>query len=464
MVRIVLLGAGSTVFAKNIIGDILSYPELAGAQIVLHDIDAARLEESMVVARKIIELLKAQCEVSATLDRREALRGADYAIGMFQVGGFRPATVIDFEIPKKYGLQQTIGDTLGIGGIMRALRTAPVLASMLTDMEELCPDVTFINYANPMAMNMWTCARLSSIRAVGLCHSVPHTAEELCRDLGIPVADVDYLVAGINHLAFFLTFQHTSGRDLYPELRRLESQGGVPSDNRVRYDLLKHFGYFVTESSEHLSEYVPWYIKRDRSDLIEQFNIPIDEYLGRCEIQQRVWSEVQKALHDPSQYNEERVRQSVADIKIMPRMREGALSVFRGFNEVRRSCEFGSQIIFAMETGLPQRIYGNVINHGVISNLPDDCCVEVPCLVDASGIHPCYVGSLPIQLAALMQTNINVQGLSVGAAILESRDHVYHAALLDPHTAAELSTREIHAMVDELLEAHREYLPPGLFS
>lgn len=238
----------------------------------------------------------------------------------------------------------------------------------------------------------------------------------------------------------------------------------MPADNRVRYDLLKHFGYFVTESSEHLSEYVPWYIKRDRPDLIENFNIPIDEYLGRCEIQQRVWSEVQKALQDPSRYDEERVRQSVADIKIMPRMREGALGVFRGFNEVRKSCEYGSQIIHAIETGIPQRIYGNVINRGVISNLPDDCCVEVPCLVDASGIHPCYVGPLPLQLAALMQTNINVQALSVEAAIQESRDHVYHAALLDPHTAAELSTAEIHAMVDELLEAHSEYLPPGLFS
>ncbi len=263
MSKITFIGAGSTVFAKNLLGDILSYPELADSTISLHDIDPERLRTSVIVAEKIAQALGVNPTIEASTDRRKSLAGSDYAIAMFQVGGFRPSTVVDFEIPKRYGLRQTIADTLGIGGIMRGLRTIPVLTSMARDMEELCPDVTFLQYVNPMAMNMWALDRASTIKSVGLCHSVPHTAGELAKDIGIPVEEIDYKVAGINHVAFYLKFEH-KGRDLYPEIRRVIDEGRVPETNQVRYKLFEKFGYFVTESSEHFSEYGPWFIKRDR--------------------------------------------------------------------------------------------------------------------------------------------------------------------------------------------------------
>lgn len=458
MPKITFIGAGSTVFAKNLLGDILSYPELAGSTIVLHDIDEKRLRESETVARRIVDLLGVSPQIISTTDRRQALDAADYAICMIQVGGYKPATLIDFEIPKKYGLRQTIADTLGIGGIMRGLRTIPVLLEICRDMEELCPDAWFLNYVNPMAMNTWAIARGSSVKTVGLCHSVPHTAAELAADIGVPVEEINYLVAGINHMAFYLKFER-DGQDLYPLLRQVIAEGRVPDWNRVRYDIFKRLGYFVTESSEHFAEYVPWFIKRDRPDLIEKYSIPLDEYLGRCEAQIKGWQVAQQTGLNPTPEAIEAFRRELAPLRMMERSKGWAVSALENINRVERSVEYGSQIIHSLETGTPRVIYGNVMNHGLIDNLPQGCCVEVPCLVDKNGIQPTRIGSLPPHLAALMQTNINVQALTVEAALTRKREHIYHAAMLDPHTAAELDLDQIWQMVDELIAAHGEWLP-----
>ncbi len=428
MPKITFIGAGSTVFAKHLMGDILTFPELAESEFVLFDIDPQRLRTSEIVAHRLNEALGTRARITAALDRRAALDGADYAICMIQVGGYKPATVTDFEIPKKYGLRQTIADTLGIGGIMRALRTIPVLLDMCRDMEQLCPDVTFLQYVNPMAMNCWAINRATRIKTVGLCHSVQGTARDLARDIGVPIEEINYLAAGINHMAFYLRFER-NGEDLYPHIRRVIEEGRVPSWNRVRYEMLRRLGYFVTESSEHFSEYVPWFIKRDRPDLIDRFNIPLDEYIRRCEVQIAEWEAQRQAL-------------------------EGGAAL-----SVQRSDEYAAQIIHSQETGTPRVIYGNVPNSGLIDNLPQGCCVEVPCLVDKNGIQPVKVGALPPHLAALMQTNINVQALAVEAALTCKREHIYHAAMLDPHTAAELDLDQIWALVDELIAAHGDLLP-----
>lgn len=458
MPKITFIGAGSTVFAKNLLGDILSKPELADSTISLFDIDPERLRTSDIVARKIAEALGANPRIEATTDRRKSLVGADYAIAMIQVGGYRPSTVVDFDLPKKYGLRQTIADTLGIGGIMRALRTIPVLVDMARDMEELCPGVTFLQYVNPMAMNTWALDRASGIRTVGLCHSVPHTAGELAADIGVPVEEIDYLVAGINHMAFYLKFEH-KGEDLYPLIRRVMQEGRVPPTNRVRYKLFEKFGYFVTESSEHLSEYVPWFIKSDRPDLIEQFNIPLDEYIRRCEFQLAGWEAMRHVFEDKDvQFRVLGEGERGVEVRTDGSERDMDLLV-RHLLQIKPSVEFGSRIIYAMETGAPTVIYGNVGNHGLIDNLPQGCCVEVPCLVDRQGIQPTHIGTLPPHLAALMQTNINVQALTVEAALTGKREHIYHAAMLDPHTAAELDLDQITALVDDLIEAHGDWLP-----
>ncbi|MBK9941807.1 MAG: alpha-glucosidase/alpha-galactosidase [Kouleothrix sp.] len=428
MPKITFIGAGSTVFAKNLIGDILSFPELAGSTLSLFDIDAERLRTSEIVAHKIAAALGANPTIEATTDRRRALDGADYAICMIQVAGYKPGTVVDFEIPKKYGLRQTIADTLGIGGIMRGLRTIPVLLDMCRDMEELCPNVTFLQYVNPMAMNCWAISRTSTIKTVGLCHSVQHTAHELAYDIGVPFEQINYVCAGINHVAFYLRFER-DGVSLYPQIRKVVDDGRVPEHNRVRYEMFKRLGYFVTESSEHFSEYTPWFIKRDRPDLIERFNIPLDEYITRCEDQIAEWHSMQ-ALYE-------------SDEPI----------------EIERSPEYGSLIIHSLETGTPRVVYGNVPNRGLIDNLPQGCCVELPVLVDKSGLQPTRIGALPPQLAALMQTNVNVQALTVEAALTRKREHIYHAAMLDPHTAAELDLDQIWALVDDLIAAHGDWLP-----
>ena len=430
--KITFIGAGSTVFAKNLIGDILSFPELGDSKICLYDIDENRLKTSEVVARRIARTLGAPSTIESTTDRSRAFEGADYAINMIQVGGYRPCTVTDFEIPKRYGLRQTIADTLGIGGIMRAVRTIPVLIDMCKDMERLCPEVLHLNYVNPMAMNCWALSQATKVRTIGLCHSVQHTAGELSHDMGVPLEEINYVVAGINHVAFFLRLER-NGQDLYPEIHRVVSEGRVPDGNRVRYDMFKRLGYFVTESSEHFAEYAPWYIKRGREDLIKRFNIPLDEYPRRCESQMAEWENLRKELES-------------SDKPV----------------EIRRSVEYGSLIIHSLETGTPRVVYSNVANSDLIENLPAGCCVEVPCVVDKNGVQPVRIGRIPSQLAALMQTNINVQALTVEAILKGDLALIHHAAMLDPHTAAELDLDQISSLVDDLLTAHGEWIPEAL--
>ncbi len=428
MAAITFIGAGSTVFAKNLLGDILSYSELAESEIRLMDIDAGRLRTSELMAHKVAEALGAHPKIVSTLDRRQSLDGADYAINMIQVAGYRPGTVVDFEVPKKYGLRQTIADTLGIGGIMRGLRTIPVMLDICKDMEELCPGVQFLNYTNPMAILCWAVARASKVRMVGLCHSVQGTAEQLATDIEVPIAEINYLCAGINHMAFYLKFER-NGQDLYPLIRKVFDEGRVPEWNRVRYEMFSRLGYFVTESSEHFAEYTPYFIRRDRPDLVDRYNVPLDEYIRRCENQISGWEKMRRQFED---------NQPLA---------------------IERSKEYGSRIIYSMETGDPCVIYGNMRNQGYIENLPQDCVVEVPCLVDKNGVQPTRIGRIPPHLAALMQTNINVQSLTVEAALTGKRQHIYHAAMLDPHTAAELPLDEIWSLVDDLIEAPGNWLP-----
>ena len=435
MPKIALIGAGSTIFAQRLIGDILLTPELAGdTQIALHDIDEDRLLTSEIVTKRIAEKLGLNTLVFSSTDRRKVLAGTDYVIFMMQVGGYKPSTVIDFEIPKKYGLRQTIADTLGVGGIMRALRTIPVIRDILRDMEEVCPSAILLNYVNPMAMLCMAINQISpGIKMVGLCHSVQGTAEQLAKDLDENISDIDYFCAGINHMSFYLRFEKKQNglkQDLYPRLREIAEQRSMPKDNLVRYEMLKRLGFFVTESSEHFSEYTPWFIKRDRPDLIDEFNIPLDEYITRCEKQISEWDEQRINLED--------INQSI---------------------EVCQSHEYAASIINGLENDKEITINGNVSNEGLIDNLPGNISVEVPCLINRNGIKPVKVGALPTHLAALMMTNINVQQLTVEAALSGKKEHVYHAAMLDPHTAAELSVDEIWHLVDDLLEAHGEMIP-----
>lgn len=434
MTKVCLIGAGSTVFMKNLVGDILLNGIFADCEIALHDIDEARLKTSGIVAAKIADALSVSPKLAATTDRREALKGADFVIVMIQVAGYKPGTVIDFEIPKKYGLRQTIADTLGVGGIMRGLRTVPVLLDIANDMRELCPKALMLQYVNPMAINCWALAKLApDIAHVGLCHSVQGTAFELAQDLGENYKDIRYECAGINHMAFYSRLEkvHADGRveDLYPRLKQIAAEGREPATNKVRYEILRRTGHFVTESSEHFAEYVPWFIKRDRPDLIEKFNIPLDEYIRRCEEQITAWDAQEREL-------------------------VGANSI-----EVKFSGEYGARIMRAVVTGKPTTINGNVANRGLIDNLPDGACVEVPCRIDAKGVTPMAVGKIAPHLAALMQTNINVQALTVEALTTGKREHIYHAAMLDPHTAAELSLDRIWNLVDDLIEAHGDWLP-----
>lgn len=463
--KITLIGAGSTVFTRNLLGDLLSWPELAGAEIALHDIDAHRLGLSEQVAHRIAGALGVSPIITASTDRRAALDGARFVLNTIQVGGYKPSTVTDFEIPKRYGLEQTIGDTLGIGGIMRGLRTIPVMLDMLRDMEEVCADgAVHLNYVNPMAMITWALNRASTrVPTVGLCHSVQHTAAELARDLGIPVEEIDYHCAGINHMSFYLRFEHR-GQDLYPRLREIQREGRMPDWNRVRYEMLNQLGHFPTESSEHFSEYVPWFIKQGREDLLKKFNIPLDEYPGRCQVFEHAWPYIERELQTPGSQDSAALLAQLraANIHVMPREIDGAGQMIDGLRQITRSVEYGSAIIHSIVTGQPRVINGNVLNDRLIDNLPEGCAVEVPCLVDHNGVQPTRVGRLPVQLAALMRTNVNVQELVVEAILGQRRDHVYHAAMLDPHTAATLDLSQIRAMVDELLTAHRAVLPEFL--
>jgi alpha-galactosidase len=472
--KIAFIGAGSTVFARALLRDLFTFPELREATIALMDIDPARLADTEAVANRLAAKVGASARIVATTDRRAALDAAGYVINMIQVGGYRPSTVIDFEIPKQYGLRQTIGDTLGIGGIMRALRTIPVMLDIARDMAELCPDALLLNYTNPMAMLTWAMFRATAIKTVGLCHSVQGTASDIALALGIPPDELDYRCAGINHMAFYLTLEHV-GRDVYPDLKRVAAEGREPVYERVRFEMLRRLGYFVTESSEHFSEYVPWFIKRGNPELIERFNIPLDEYPARCEEQIADWTAMRSAIlaSDPEalpRYEQakigslsgmwqRRLAKAFAQDAVAADEHVAAIRALRRERQTGHSGEYGSLIVHSMETGQPRVIYGNVRNDGQIDNLPADCCVEVPCLVDKNGVQPTKIGALPPQLAALMQTNINVQRLTVEAALTGKREHIYHAAMLDPHTAAELSLDQIWSLVDDLIEAHGDWLP-----
>ncbi|MGQ9523986.1 MAG: alpha-glucosidase/alpha-galactosidase [Armatimonadota bacterium] len=428
MVKIVFLGAGSTVFAKNVLGDCLAVPSLADAHIGLVDIDPERLRDSEMMMHNLNRNLGGKATIEATLDRRSALKGADFVINAIQVGGYEPSTVIDFEVPKKYGLRQTIGDTLGIGGIFRGLRTIPVVLEFARDIEELCPNAWFLNYTNPMAMVTGAILKASAVKAVGLCHSVQGCAEWLCRMLDLPHDNLRWTIAGINHQGWLLEITRF-GEDLYPEIKRRAQLPEYNYKDAVRFEIMKRFGYYVTESSEHTAEYVPYFIKSRYPELIERFHIPLDEYPRRCVAQIEGWA---------------RMREDLVNNRDLTHSRTG---------------EYGSYIIESIVEDKPLKIGGNVLNKNLITNLPYDCCVEVPCLVDGNGVQPCYVGALPPQCAALTRTNVNVQELTIEAALTRKREHIYHAALLDPHTAAELSIDDIISLCDDLIEAHGDMLP-----
>ena len=439
MTKITIIGAGSTVFMRNIVTDILLEPIFSQCQIALQDIDEKRLKTSQLVVKKITDKLGVSPEVTATTSREEALKGADFVILMIQVGGYKPSTVIDFDIPQKYGLQQTIADTLGIGGIMRGLRTVPVLVDIAKDMERLCPDALMLQYVNPMAINCLALSRIApELKYVGLCHSVQGTAADLARDLGENIDDISYDCSGINHMAFYSRFEkiHPDGtkEDLYPRLMKVgeEKSFGPNWDgctNHVRYEVLKRLGYFVTESSEHFAEYTPWFIKSHKPELLDEFNIPINEYIRRCEKQIAEWDEQEQDL--------------------------------LAHNDIicEKSVEYAARIITSMVSGEEDVIYGNVMNNGYVPDLPTNSCVEVPCVTSLGKLTPQSVPALPLHLNRLIQTNISVQQLTVEALLTGKKEPIYHAAMLDPHTAAELSLDQIWHMVDDLLEAHQGWIP-----
>jgi alpha-galactosidase len=435
--KITFLGAGSTVFARNLLGDCMSSEALRECEIALYDIDAVRLGESERIISAINKGKGGYSKISsyAGLENLEkALAGATFAVNAIQVGGYDPATIADFEIPKKYGLRQTIGDTLGIGGIMRALRTIPVMEKFGRVMEKVCPDVFLLNYTNPMSMLTGFTQRYTGVKTVGLCHSVQGCSYWLLKELDMEdkLDGRRELITGINHMGWLLNIRDKNGEDLYPEIRRRakEKNANVKHNDMVRFDYIEKLGFYCTESSEHNAEYNPFYIKSKYPQLIDSFNIPLDEYPRRCIEQIAGWK---------SEY------ESLTKTDIL---------------EHQRSHEYASYIMEAIVTDNPYKIGGNVLNTGgSIENLPEEACVEVPCLVDASGIRACHVGRLPVQLAAMNMTHINVHLITIEAAVTKKKEHIYHAAMLEPHTAAELSLDDIRKMTDELLEAHKIWLP-----
>jgi len=421
-----MIGAGSVVFSKSLTGDILSYPEFRNATFSYMDVDPERLEVGANLCRKVARTLGAEPTIEATLDRRQALEGADFVINMVQIGGF-DSTLVDFEIPRKYGLNFTIADTTGPGGLFRALRTYPMITGLCRDMEELCPRALLLNYSNPMCMNMHTISRTSGVFAVGLCHSVQGTLNQIMRDIGEKPEDVTFLCAGINHMAFYLKLEK-DGVDLYPRLFAAADDPAIFKTNRVRYELMRRLGYFITESSEHNAEYCPYFIPRGQ-EMIDRYDVPIDEYLRRCD----------------------------GIVDEFERMK--TFSNSDAPMEVHRSHEYGSTIIHSMVTGRPSVVYGNMPNRGSITNLGPDVIVEVPTLVDRGGPQLTTVGDLPPQLVGYMQPHITQQELFIRAALEGRRDHVYQAAMFDPLTAATLSLDQIVEMCDELIAAHGNLLP-----
>ena len=432
MPKITFMGAGSTVFAKNVLGDSMLTPALEDATIALYDIDGQRLEESRQMLENLNRNLGGKAKIQAYLgveNRKDALRGASYVVNAIQVGLYEPCTVTDFEVPKKYGLRQTIADTLGIGGIFRALRTIPVMLDFARDMEEVCPDAWFLNYTNPMAMLTGAMLKATGVKTVGLCHSVQVCAKTLLEGLGLPYDEsVQWKIAGINHQAWLLEIRR-DGQDLYPKIKELAAQRSDKHNDMVRYEIMKRFGYYVTESSEHNAEYMPYFIKSKYPELIERFNIPLDEYPRRCVNQIAKWASMRDEVLLKHDLTHERTQ------------------------------EYASRIMEAMETNRPFKFGGNVLNTGLIPNLPEGVCVEVPCIADKSGVTPTYVGPLPIQCAAMNRTNINVQELTIQAALTGKKDYIYQAAMMDPHTAAELSIDDIVSLCDDLIQAHGDWLP-----
>ncbi|MCL2605005.1 MAG: alpha-glucosidase/alpha-galactosidase [Defluviitaleaceae bacterium] len=443
MAKITFMGAGSTVFARALLGDCMATPALADSEIALYDIDGQRLKESEAIIRALNEGLGGKARILSYLgveNRREALRGANFVVNAIQVGLYDPCTITDFEIPNKYGLRQTIADTLGIGGIMRGLRTIPVLRDFARDMEAVCPDAWFLNYTNPMSILCGYMQRYTGVKTIGLCHSVQGCSYHLLDNLGM--GDLwegrRELIAGINHMGWLLEIKDKHGKDLYPEIRkRAAEKNALASEaaankhwDMVRYDYIAKMGYYCTESSEHNAEYNPWYIKSKYPELIDRFNIPLDEYPRRCIEQIAAWERDYKGLADA--------------VRREPH---------------RRSGEYASYIMESLAAGTLTKIGGNVINNGLIENLPHEACVEVPCMVDAHGVNPCHVGRLPVQLAAMNMTHVNVHLITIEAAVTEKLEHVYQAAMLDPHTAAELSIDDIIKMVDELIERHGDWMP-----
>ena len=434
--KITFMGAGSSVFARNVIGDCLCTEILRDSEFALYDIDGTRLEESRTILEAMMKTANSKGVIKAYLgveNRKDALRGANFVVNAIQVGLYDPCTIIDFEVPKKYGLRQTIADTLGIGGIMRALRTLPVMRDFARDMEEVCPDAFFLNYVNPMAMLTGYMQRYTGVKTVGLCHSV-----QVCRRHLLKMLDMEEyyeggkeLIAGINHMAWLLDVRDKDGNDLYPMIkeRALEKMNDRECKDLVRLDYIKRFGYYCTESSEHNAEYNMFYIKSKYPELIDRYNIPLDEYPRRCVNQIAAWKE------------------------------EYARILEEGAKPRERTLEYASRIMESIVTGVPIKIGGNVLNNGLITNLPSDACVEVPCLIDGYGIHPTHVGKLPVQCAAMNMTNINVQLLTIEAFMTGKKDHIYQAAMLDPHTGSELDIDTIVKMVDDLIETHGDWLP-----
>ncbi len=431
MIKVTFMGAGSTIFAKNVLGDIMLTPSIRDAEIALYDINEERLNESY----ELIVAINKNCNESKAIvkkylgveNRKEALRGANFVVDAIQVGLYDPCTIIDFEIPKKYGLRQTIADTIGIGGIFRALRTIPILKDFANDMEEVCPNAWFLNYTNPMAMLTGYMLRHTNIKTVGLCHSVQGCSRELLKGLGIEVDGFIDKIAGINHMGWLLEITDMKGNDLYPLIRQKASEKNKNEkhNDMVRYEYIRYFGHYCTESSEHNAEFNPFFIKSKYPELIDKFNIPLDEYPRRCINQIASWKKQKEDLY------------------------------LGGKVTHKRTTEYASYIMEAMVTNMPYKIGGNVMNNGLITNLPSNACVEVPCMVDGSGINPTVIGDIPQQLAAMNMTNINTQLLTIEAAVSKKRETVYQAALLEPHTAAELSIDDIVKMCDELLEAHQ---------
>lgn len=429
MDKITFLGAGSTVFAKNVLGDCMTVEALQDFEFALYDIDEQRLHDSEMMLNNLKKNLHSNVTVKAYHNRKEALSGAKYIINAIQVGGYDPATITDFEIPKKYKLRQTIADTLGIGGIFRNLRTIPVMQAFADDIKEVCPNAWFLNYTNPMAV-LTNIMLKEGIKTVGLCHSVQVCTNDLLDSLDLPKDNIQSRIAGINHMAWLLEIKQ-NGKDLYPEIKkRAKAKQKSKHDDMVRFEILDKFGFYVTESSEHNAEYHPYFIKNLYPELIDDYNIPLDEYPRRCIKQIEEWSQMRDDIVNDQSLTHQ------------------------------RSNEYGSYIIEAMETNKPFKIGGNVLNTGgLISNLPENAVVEVPCLVDASGVAPTYIGNLPEQLAALNRTNINTQLLTIEAALTNDKSKIYQAAMLDPHTASELSIDDIISLCDDLIEAHGDWLP-----